>query len=142
VAIFVCVCLGQEWIDSLVWFLVNHPVNILTLVYICESCAMSGTGQLCLNNVEIIFLCQETTNTVLSSTLSTFKTPLWLKSSFECCLYVYVEFLIRFKTNHVQIHKSTPLLSIFSLKQHYVVFSTYIIFFSKTLEMVHRLTIG
>jgi len=55
VAIFVCVCLGQEWIDSLVWFLVNHPVNILTLVYICESCAMSGTGQLCLNNVEIIF---------------------------------------------------------------------------------------
>jgi len=31
-------------------------------------------------------------------------------------VYVYVGFLIWFKTNHVQINKSTPLLSIFLLK--------------------------
>jgi len=31
-------------------------------------------------------------------------------------VYVYVVFLIWFKTNHVQINKSTPLLSIFLLK--------------------------
>jgi len=31
-------------------------------------------------------------------------------------LYVYVVLLIYFQKKHVQIHKSTPLLSIFSLK--------------------------
>jgi len=31
-------------------------------------------------------------------------------------VYVYVMFLIWFETNHVQIHKSTALLSILSLK--------------------------
>jgi len=31
-------------------------------------------------------------------------------------LYIYAVFLISFKTNHGQIHKSTPLLSIFTLK--------------------------
>jgi len=37
-------------------------------------------------------------------------------SSFQCCLYVYVMFLICLNSNHVHIDKLTPLLSIFSLK--------------------------
>jgi len=34
-------------------------------------------------------------------------------------LFVNVVFLICFKTNHVQIHKPTPLLSVFSLKMQW-----------------------
>lgn len=61
-----CLCVfDQKWIDSLVWFGVIHPVNIRTLVYICESCAMSGTDRQHTNNVQQHFLCQQMTNKIL-----------------------------------------------------------------------------
>jgi len=38
--------------------------------------------------------------------------PCGENKAFKCCLYVYVVFLVCFKTNQVYIHKSTALLSI------------------------------